>query len=301
MRAEHGSGPPGPGGSTPLGEDYREGVLWHDAVDPDAAGLQTPSTETLPAHADVVVVGGGYCGLEAAATLAQRGRSVVVLDRHDLGWGASSRNGGMSIPELKAGPRTLTEKFGPLGARLHAEVEDAFDHVESLVAPGGPIDCDYERSGQLFLTHGRRGVRALQDLADEHESIGSPARVVTGDELLAEAGSRLFAAGLVLERTGGLHPAKFHAGLANRAADRGRRALPAHTRAPDRTGARRGTGRAHPPGDDPCRRRPARDERLRGRRRAHPAAAGAADGVVHHRDRAARAGALRHRCCRRAA
>jgi glycine/D-amino acid oxidase-like deaminating enzyme len=203
-------------------------VLWHDAVDPDAAGLRTPSTETLPAHADVVVVGGGYCGLEAAATLAQRGRSVVVLDRHDLGWGASSRNGGMSIPELKAGPRTLTEKFGPLGARLHAEVEDAFDHVESLVAPGGPIDCDYERTGQLFLTHGKRGVRALQDLADEHESIGSPARVVTGDELLGEAGSRLFAAGLVLERTGGLHPAKFHAGLANRARTEGAALFP-HT------------------------------------------------------------------------
>ena len=86
----------------------------------------------------MVVVGGGYCGLEAAATLAQLGRSVVVVDRHDLGWGASSRNGGMSIPELKAGPRTLIEKFGPLGARLHAEVEDAFDHVESLVGPGGP-------------------------------------------------------------------------------------------------------------------------------------------------------------------
>ena len=216
------------GGTAPLGEGYREDVLWHDAVDPEAAGLRGPSTGTLPAHADVVVVGGGYCGLEAAATLAQLGRSVVVVDRHDLGWGASSRNGGMSIPELKAGPRTLIEKFGPLGARLHAEVEDAFDHVESLVGPGGSIECGYERSGQLYLTHGAKGVRALEALAEEHESVGSPARVVTGEDLVAEAGSRLFAGGLVLERTGGLHPAKFHAGLVARARAEGAALFP-HT------------------------------------------------------------------------
>ena len=52
----------------------------------------------------MVVVGGGYCGLAAAAELAARGRSVAVLDRGPLGIGASTRNGGMVLPELKAGP-----------------------------------------------------------------------------------------------------------------------------------------------------------------------------------------------------
>jgi glycine/D-amino acid oxidase-like deaminating enzyme len=207
-------------GPTPLAEGYRDSVLWHEAVDPVAAGLCTPTADALPAEVDVAVVGGGYCGLEAATALAERGRSVVVLDRHDLGWGASSRNGGMVIPELKAGPVTLAARHGALGAALHEEVESAFDHVESLVGSGG-IDCDYERTGQLFLTHGDRGARALSALADELATVGSPARVVTGEELVAEAGSELFAAGLVVERTGGLHPAKFHAGLAARARDAG--------------------------------------------------------------------------------
>lgn len=203
--------------SAPLSPAYRDAVLWHDAVDPVVAGLREPTSTSLPSHVDVVVVGGGYCGLQAATTLAERGRSTVVLDRADLGWAASSRNGGMSIPELKAGPRTLVERYGPLGAQLHAEVEAAFDHVESLVGPDGPIDADYERTGQLYLTHHAKGVDGLRALADEHASIGSPARVVVGDELVAEAGSRLFAGGLVLERTGGLHPAKYHAGLVARA------------------------------------------------------------------------------------
>lgn len=209
-----------------LGAGYREGVLWHEGVDPVAAGLDRPSAPRAPSQVDVVVVGAGYCGLSAAIELARRGRSVVVVDRHDLGWGASSRNGGMVIPELKAGPRTLEARYGPLGLRLHHEVEAAFDHIESLVGvapsaepPDGltPIECDYERSGQLYLTHGRRGAAALRKLVDEHRSTGGDARLVTGDELVAEAGSTLFAAGMVVERTGGLHPARLHAGLVERA------------------------------------------------------------------------------------
>lgn len=213
---------------TPLTDDYHEGVLWHEGIDAEAAGLSTPTLDRVPSHADVVVVGGGYCGLAAAATLAGRGRSVVVLERHDLGWGASSRNGGMVIPELKAGPRTLEARYGDLGPLLHTEVESAFDFVESLVGPSGTIDADYERSGQIFLTHGRRGVEQLHELAAELASVGSSAHVVTGDDLIAEAGSRHFAAGLVVERTGGLHPARFHAGLVQRARRAGAALMP-HT------------------------------------------------------------------------
>lgn len=199
---------------TPLGVDYRERVLWQEGLSPEQCELLgRPDAQTPPAHVDVAVVGGGYCGLAAATELARRGRSVAVLDRHDLGWGASSRNGGMVIPELKAGPGALVESYGELGARLHDEVERAFDHVEAVIAAQG-IDCDYERTGQLYLTHGPRGLQRLRSLAEQLVAIGSDAQVLTGDELAAEAGSRHFAGGLVVERTGGLHPARFHAGLA---------------------------------------------------------------------------------------
>ena len=78
-----------------------------------------------------MVVGAGYAGLSCARELARAGRSVVVLDAHAVGWGASSRNGGMVIPELKAGPAALERAHGPLGRRLYAEVSEAFDHVEA--------------------------------------------------------------------------------------------------------------------------------------------------------------------------
>jgi glycine/D-amino acid oxidase-like deaminating enzyme len=200
---------------TPLGRDYRPGVLWQDTA---TAHLVAPAEP--PGGADVVVVGGGYCGLSAGAELARRGRSVVVLDAHDLGWGASTRNGGMVLPELKAGPRSLERRHGQLGLRLHQAVEAAFDHVEAVIADGR-IDCAYERAGQLYLSHAERSAAHLDELATELMSIGSPAHVVRGDDLASEIGSSLFAAGLVVERSGGVHPARFHAGLTRLAAEAG--------------------------------------------------------------------------------
>jgi glycine/D-amino acid oxidase-like deaminating enzyme len=220
---------------TALSPEATGSVLWQHTATPHPVPV-TP----LPDHADVVVVGGGYCGLAAAAELARRGRTAVVLDAHDLGWGASTRNGGMVLPELKAGPRSLERAYGELGIRLHASVEDAFDHVEAVITSGG-IDCDYERCGQLYVSHTERSAAHLDELADELRSVGSPAQVVRGDDLAAEIGSSLFPAALVVERSGGLHPARFHAGLTRLAAEAGA-SLHAHTAA---RAVRQGAGGWH--------------------------------------------------------
>jgi glycine/D-amino acid oxidase-like deaminating enzyme len=199
----------------PLAADARGGVLWQDQLADEGWPPPVVPPPPLPAEADAVVVGGGYCGMAAAAELAGRGRSVVVVDAGQPGAMASSRNGGMVLPELTWGPRTLETRFGKLGLRMFAAVDEAFDLVESLVAEGN--ECDYERSGQLYLAHSERAVAGLRALAQEHRSIGHEAEVVQGDELAAELGSTRFPAGLVLPRSGGLHPARYHRGLQVRA------------------------------------------------------------------------------------
>jgi glycine/D-amino acid oxidase-like deaminating enzyme len=187
---------------------YREAVLWQEQAEfPD------PPPAPPPRSADYVVVGAGYAGLSCARDLARAGRSVVVLDAHRAGWGASSRNGGMVIPELKAGPGALARTYGPLGRRMYDEVNEAFDHVEHLISAES-IDCDYSRTGQLFVAHAERLVASLMAMAREHgDELGEPVRFVPRDGLGDELGSTAYAAGLVIERTGGLHPARFHAGL----------------------------------------------------------------------------------------
>ncbi len=192
-----------------LAADYAEAVLWQQQADPP-----TIDPHPVPASADVAIVGGGYCGLSAARQLARAGRSVVVVERDPLGWGASTRNGGMVIPELKDGPAGLTARYGSAGGRMYHEVNQAFDQLEALVTDEG-LDCDYERTGQLYLAHNQAHVEALATLADEHGGqLGEPVRFVPGDALGDEIGSDAFFAGVVLERTGGLHPARYHAELA---------------------------------------------------------------------------------------
>jgi glycine/D-amino acid oxidase-like deaminating enzyme len=198
--------------AAPLSPDFAERPLWHDGV-----RVPTASPGPLPASADVVVVGGGYCGLAAAAGLASRGRSVVVLEADRLGNGASTRNGGMVIPELKLGPRALARRYGPLGGELVEAVLDAYEFVERLVTDDS-IDCDFERTGGLLLAHHPALVPSLREAADEWSGdLDQEARFLDRSELASEIGSTSYEGGFLLEKTAGLHPAKFHAALATRA------------------------------------------------------------------------------------
>jgi len=71
--------------------------------------VQMPAAPALPLpeSADVAIIGAGFTGLSAALSLAKRGVRVVVLESETIGWGASSRNGGMVLTGLKLGVNKL--------------------------------------------------------------------------------------------------------------------------------------------------------------------------------------------------
>jgi len=189
-----------------LSASYREAVLWQEQVTRDPLPVRD-----VPASADVVVVGGGYCGLSAARSAAEAGASVVLLEKEELGTAASTRNGGMVIPELKASPAKLAKKYGP---QLYAEVDEAFDYLEAL-AP--ELDCDYARTGQLYLAHTPRHTAHMRELAAELPDV----TFFTREQVRERTGSSAFDSGAFFERVGGLHPAKYHAGLVRLAREAG--------------------------------------------------------------------------------
>ena len=75
----------------------KEKVFWHETVKMPTGEIHNE----LPVKVDMVVVGAGNPGLSAARQLAKRGMSVAVLEAETIGWGASSRNGGMGLTGLK--------------------------------------------------------------------------------------------------------------------------------------------------------------------------------------------------------
>src|SRR5882672_9149055 len=76
------------------------------------AEFPSPTPRPLPEVADVAVIGAGFTGLSAARTLAQRGAKVAVLESETIGWGASSRNGGMVLTGMKLGVNQLVSMYG---------------------------------------------------------------------------------------------------------------------------------------------------------------------------------------------
>jgi glycine/D-amino acid oxidase-like deaminating enzyme len=118
-----------------------------DTVDQSETGRQSaiPSPQSaIPSSADVLVIGAGYTGLSAARRLALSGASVLVVERDAIGSGASSRNGGQVLTELRLDPSTLVRRYGEPAAReMFGASLAAIDQLEHLIAAES-IDCEYE-------------------------------------------------------------------------------------------------------------------------------------------------------------
>jgi glycine/D-amino acid oxidase-like deaminating enzyme len=182
---------------------------------PDRSGRE------LPDVADVVVVGGGYAGINAARELARRGVAVTLLEAHTLGWGASTRNGGIVHAGYKWSARQLVKRYGQeTGSALYRETLDSYDLVKQLIADEA-IDCDFREVGQLELAYAPSHVPELEHARDSLASVGVSSTIVPRERIREEIGSDAYYGALAVEGSGLLHPGRYFAGLAAAAARAG--------------------------------------------------------------------------------
>jgi glycine/D-amino acid oxidase-like deaminating enzyme len=178
----------------------------------------------LPCRVDVAVIGAGFTGLSAALTLARRGITVAVLEANRIGWGASSRNGGMVLTGLKLDFGTLAKRYGIETARsLYATSMASIDLVEQIVREEH-IDCDFSRCGHLEVackqSHFDAYTRSVEMIAKEfHRDL----RILPREQLQDEIGSTIYFGGLVDEASAGLNPARYVVGLGQAALHAGAR------------------------------------------------------------------------------
>jgi gamma-glutamylputrescine oxidase len=88
------------------------------------------------------------------------------LEAETIGWGASSRNGGMALTGLKVGMATIIKKYGrDLAKTLFQYSLDSVNTVEQIVKEEN-IDCGFERYGHLLTANKPKHYEALKDEVD---------------------------------------------------------------------------------------------------------------------------------------
>lgn len=197
-------------GSAIFAPEFKEQPYWWEAAAPPA-----PTTPELPDRVDVAIVGGGYCGLNAALELARRGASVAVLEAERIGFGASSRNGGMVSGGIKLASMNLEQTLGTERAQqLVAEAMSSLPFVEELIQRE-KIDADYKRSGRFLGAWCDAHFRSLQGQVELYRKLtGMRAEALPPERQREEIGSDYYRGGLAADAFGSLHPAKYHQGLA---------------------------------------------------------------------------------------
>ena len=189
---------------------FNERNYWLDTV-----SMPSGTPGELPQRVDVAIVGAGFTGLSAARALAKRDANVAVFDSNTIGWGASSRNGGMVLTGLKLGVETLAKRYGlETTKRMYAASLSSIDLVEQIVAEE-QIECDFSRCGHLEVAckqaHFDTYSRSAEVIARE---FNHPLRIVPRTELHSEIGSDIYFGGMADEISAGVNPARYVAGLA---------------------------------------------------------------------------------------
>ena len=177
----------------------------------------------LPERVDVAIVGSGYTGLHAAIALRKAGASVAVLERETIGWGASSRNGGMACTGLKEDMTTILRRYGKeKGQAFWAWALASIDHVEATIAEE-QIECNFGRTGHVTLAFKQSHFAHFQSEVDwfRRELGYMDTWVVGKDDLRSEIGSHEYFGGLVDRNSAALQPARYVFGLAQAAARHG--------------------------------------------------------------------------------
>jgi glycine/D-amino acid oxidase-like deaminating enzyme len=199
--------------------DFKPAPYWWEAYQPTA---QDPAD--VPHRVRVAIVGGGYGGLATALETAKNGIDCVVLEAAELGFGASTRNGGGVSGGVNIGKSFSGKTLDPESDRARAVLmdgADAFSLIERLIAEEG-ISCHWNKTGRFVgaWTPAHYASQAKK-IAMLNDAARSEAYMVPRDRQREEMASDYYYGGMVVERSANLHPALYYKGLLDACRARG--------------------------------------------------------------------------------
>ncbi len=198
-------------------QDNAGGVYWLQDLPSPSARPEVPLQKV-----DVAIVGSGYTGLNAALVTARAGRSTLVLDANDVGWGCSTRNGGQISTSIKPDFEKLSARYGPERAGgIRQEGINALNWIDDFFRTER-INCGFVRCGRYHAAHTPKHYEGLVRLAEkQNKTEGADAYAVPRDEQHRELGSDAYFGGVVYPHHASLDPARYHRGLLEKAIEAG--------------------------------------------------------------------------------
>lgn len=194
-------------------DGFRTTPYWQD----QAPGIALPGTP-LPAEIDVLIIGGGYTGLNAALQTAPEGLATLVLDAEHPGWGCSLRNGGQLSTSLKPSFTALTRRYGrELATQLCLEGQASLDYMHTLSREDG-IEMGLKQAGRFHGAHKPHLYRKLEaDCATGHPVWQTGAFMVPKAEMAGELGTDAYHGGIVFPHHCSIDVSTYHPSLLKKA------------------------------------------------------------------------------------
>jgi glycine/D-amino acid oxidase-like deaminating enzyme len=163
---------------------------------------------------DVAVVGGGMAGISCAYQLDRAGYKVAVLERDEIGSGASGASSGVLYYGSGTNYVQAVELFGKeTAAALWNETGKAIDEIAGL-AETNSIECGVRRCGAIMAAKTDADLEDLKQEQKELATIDIASKLLSPDVLLSIYPLRRFLGGLTFDSVAQVHPARFASGLA---------------------------------------------------------------------------------------
>jgi len=170
---------------------------------------------------DLVVIGGGFTGLNAARVAAREGLRVCLIEAETIGHGGSGRNVGLVNAGLWLPPDQIKETLGDTrGERLINDLGVGPDRVFDLIKTY-EIQCDARRNGTLHLAHSSQAISDLRAREEQWKNRGVPVTLLDAQTTARHVGSDMYHGALFDARAGVIQPLDYARGLARAAADKG--------------------------------------------------------------------------------
>lgn len=121
---------------------------------------------------DIVVIGAGITGAMVAQRLAEKGFSIIVVDRRDVGTGSTAASTALLQYEIDLPLVKMATVIGRDNAiRAYRASHDSIDQITDLVQRL-KLDCDFQRKTSIYFASDRAQAKMLAEEARLRREIG---------------------------------------------------------------------------------------------------------------------------------